>query len=256
MKSKILIWDLSVRILHWGLATCVACALAFGFLADDDGPLFRLHMLFGIGAVFLIGIRLASGVAGSRYARFSSYPLNPVELAGYLKSALVGKTRRYAGNNPGSAWCALAMFALGIALFVTGSSVFGGFSEDLHESFAWAMLVAVAAHLAGIVWHTIRHRENIAASMVSGKKQHIEGEGIDSAHPRMALGVFMLAGAWLFSLFSGQTKGGIRLPWTGITLHAGENEGEETHEKASNREHSKKHDGREQGRKRHRDDDD
>jgi len=48
---KILVWDIPARLLHWGFAGSLAAAIGIGFLADDDQPIFQLHMIFGIIAV-------------------------------------------------------------------------------------------------------------------------------------------------------------------------------------------------------------
>ena len=133
--NKVLVWDIPTRVFHWAFAASLTGALGIGLLVDDDSPLFQWHMLLGIAAAFLLVARLVLGLIGSRYARFSSFPLHPLELAGYLISALLSKTRRYAGNNPGSAAAAVLMFVLVPALFATGA----GWAEgDLHEALAWA----------------------------------------------------------------------------------------------------------------------
>ena len=69
-------------------------------------------MVFGIAALFLLAVRVVLGFVGSRYARFSSYPVHPREIVGYMISAAVSKSKLYAGNNPGSAMAAMLMFLL------------------------------------------------------------------------------------------------------------------------------------------------
>ena len=73
--SKILIWDIPTRLVHWAFAVSVTAALATSLLVDHDHPLFPLRMLFGIVALFLLCLRGVLGLAGSRYARFASYPV-------------------------------------------------------------------------------------------------------------------------------------------------------------------------------------
>ena len=222
---KILVWDIPTRILHWMLAVSISVALALGFLVDDDSSLFPLHMLFGIVAVFLIVLRLVLAVAGTRYARISSFPLAPREVIGYFAMAMTAKTRRYAGNNPGSALAAVLMFLLAIFLMVSGVGFGGETVKDLHESAAWALLAVVAMHLAGLVLHTLRHRENIAAAMISGKKSGEPADAIPSAHP-FAGAVLLLACVWIAALFLNHdaATGRVALPLVGITMELGERE--------------------------------
>lgn len=242
--KRILIWDLPTRICHWAFAFALTAAMAIGFLADDDSPLFQFHMLFGIVALFLLGVRLVMGIAGSRYARFSSYPLRPAEVAGYFLKAVFSKTRSYAGNNPGSAVAAALMFLLVLSLFVSGISPSGGEIGEIHESFAWALLVVVGLHVAGILWHTFRHRENIAFSMVDGRKPGEPEAAIQSAHPLAGVAVLVVTCAWAVALFANHNpqSASVTLPVIGTTLRLGENEhGESTHGLSR---HPEEHNGR------------
>jgi cytochrome b len=231
--TRILVWDIPARVFHLAFAVSLTAAMGIGFLADDDAPLFQLHMVFGIVALFLLTIRLIMGFFGSRYSRFSSFPMRPREVVGYLINAVVSKTKRYAGNNPGSAMAAVLMFLLVPALFVSGMGYGGGEVGELHESFAWALLVVVGLHLAGLVWHTIRHRENISLAMVSGRKQGRVEDGISSHHAIWGLVLTLLAGAWIAALFASHNAraGTVKVPGIGVTLRLGENEsGEGGHE--------------------------
>ena len=239
--NKILIWDLPTRLFHWAFAASVTAALGIGFLVDDDDPLFRLHMLFGIIALFLLALRLLLGLFGSRYAKFSSYPLRPREIVAYLTEAVVSKTRRYAGNNPGSALAAVLMFLLVPFLFVTGGGFGGGEVEETHETLAWAMLAMVGLHLAGIAWHTIRHRENISLAMVTGRKPGNPEDAIASHHSGIGLGFAVLAGTWIIALFGNHDPrtAKVKLPLLSATVNLGENESEE-HEHSRHKAHKKK----------------
>jgi cytochrome b len=231
--SRILIWDLPTRIFHGAFAFSLTAAMAIGFLTDDDSPLFQLHMLFGIVALFLIAIRVVMGFAGSRHARFSDYPLRPSEVFGYFRSAIVSKTRRYAGNNPGSALAAVLMFLLVPLLFASGIGLGGGEVEEIHETLAWALLAVVSLHVAGIIWHTIRHRENIGLSMIHGRKQGEPETGIQSSHPWGGVAVLVATCAWVLALFSNHDPraGTVKLPVLGTIVKLGESEhGESAHE--------------------------
>lgn len=224
--TKILIWDIPARLFHLAFAFSLTAAMSIGFLMDDDDPLFQLHMIFGIIALFLLLIRLVMGVVGSRYSRFSSFPVHPREVIGYLCSAAVSKTKRYAGNNPGSAVAALMMFALVPALFISGTGYGGEELEELHESLAWGLLLVVVLHLAGLAWHTIRHRENISLAMVTGKKEGKTEDAISSHHSIWGIVMTILAGAWIAALFAGHDANAneVRIPGIGVTLQLGENE--------------------------------
>ena len=225
--NKILIWDIPARLFHWAFAASLTAAIAIGFLVDEEQPLFQLHMLFGIVALFLLGVRVIMGLVGSRYSRFSSYPLRPGEVVAYMISAAFSKTKLYAGNNPGSATAAVLMFLLVPALFISGIGYGGEALEELHEAFAWSLLVVIVMHLAGLAWHTIRHRENISLAMVTGKKSGKAEDAISSSHAVWGVAIAIVAGVWIAALFAGHnaSTATVKLPGIGVTLQLGENEG-------------------------------
>jgi cytochrome b len=227
--NKILVWDIPARLFHFVFAASLSAAMGIGFLVDDDEPVFQMHMIFGIIALFMLLMRVIMGVIGSRYSRISSFPLHPREVAGYLINAVVSKTKRYAGNNPGSALAAVIMFLLVPALFLSGMGYGGESLEELHETFAWALLVVVSLHLVGLAWHTIRHRENISIAMVTGKKEGKVEDAISSSHAVWGVVITVLTGAWIAALFAGHDArmGSVKLPGIQATLQLGENEAEE-----------------------------
>lgn len=224
--NRILVWDIPARLFHWAFASSLTAAIAIGFLVDDDAPLFQLHMLFGIVALFLLTIRAVMGFVGSRYSRFSSFPVNPSEVIRYLISAAVSKTKLYAGNNPGSAVAALLMFLLVPALFISGIGYGGEAVEELHEAFAWALLVIILMHLAGLAWHTIRHRENISLAMVTGRKSGNAEDAVSSSHAAWGVIIAIVVGVWITALFAGHNAktATVKVPGIGVTLHLGESE--------------------------------
>lgn len=223
--DRILVWDIPSRIVHWAFASSLSAALAIAFLVDEDQPLFRWHMLFGIVAVFILAIRLLMGLFGARYSKFSSFPIRPGEIATYMVSAVVSKTKRYAGNNPGSATAAILMFLFVPGLFVTGAFASETF-EEVHEIVAWGLLLVVLAHLAGLAWHTMRHKENISIAMITGRKAGEPAAAISSSHPILGGVILLAAGLWISLFFAGfkSSDRSVRLPGVGLTVQLGESE--------------------------------
>jgi cytochrome b len=224
--NKILVWDIPARLFHWAFAASLSAAVGIGFLVDDDSALFQFHSLFGVVALFLLAVRLVTGFVGSRYVRFSSFPVRPREVVGYLISAVASKTKVYPGNNPGSATAAVLMFLLVPALFLSGSGYGGEAIEELHELCAWALLSVIAMHLAGLAWHTFRHGEAIALAMVTGKKAGKPEDAISSAHPWWGAVFLIGAGLWIGALFANHNPKAatVGLPGVGVTLQLGESE--------------------------------
>ncbi len=245
--NTILIWDIPTRLLHWAFALSLTASMGIGFLVDDDNPLFQSHMVFGIAALFLLAIRVILGFAGSRHARFANFPLRPREIAGYIRSALIDKTKRYPGHNPGSAVATVLMFLLVPALFITGIVRDGEAFEEGHEIFAWALLAVILLHLMGIALHTIRHRENIGASMVTGKKAGEPTESIRSAQPLLGALLLIAVGTWITALFANHDSNSatVKLPLIGTSIQLGEMEDGEKEHKETQHDHEsrrEKHD--------------
>ncbi|WP_370656985.1 hypothetical protein [Klebsiella pneumoniae] len=51
--------------------------------------------------------------------------------------------------------------------------------SDLHAAFAWAIAALLLGHLGGVVVTGWRHRENLVAAMISGRKRAPEPGDID-----------------------------------------------------------------------------
>jgi cytochrome b len=165
------VWDPLVRILHWMLAGGVLVAYATG---DHGG---RWHEAIGYVALAAAAARILWGFAGSVHARFGDFVPGPARLAAYLRELLAGREPRYVGHNPlGGAWIVL-MLALVVAAGGTGwmLSALGEeghhWLEELHEGIAGTLLAAAAVHVAGVVWESLRHRENLVRAMFTGRKR-------------------------------------------------------------------------------------
>jgi cytochrome b len=165
------VWDIFVRVFHWGLAASFVVAWATG----DDGK--ALHLWAGYAAAALIAMRLVWGVIGTPHARFSDFVKSPLVVARYLKDVVTGREARYLGHNPAGGAMILALLATLIGVCVSGwlltTDTFWGseMMEDLHETLANLALVLVGLHIAGVVWASLRHHENLVRAMVTGQKR-------------------------------------------------------------------------------------
>lgn len=200
--GTIRVWDPLVRVFHWGLVA----AFAVAYLTAEE--LSTVHEIAGYTVAGLVVFRLIWGFAGSRYARFSQFLKGPSATVGYLGDMLGGRERRYLGHNPaGAAMIVALLLTLSgtafsgwlledenrIAMLPAlpqivapawadddgdereeyGERGEGGESavEELHEVLANLMLFLIAAHVAGVVLASFRHRENLARAMVTGEKR-------------------------------------------------------------------------------------
>ena len=167
---RVRVWDRSVRLLHWTLAAAITLAW---FTADGTAS---WHERFGYVALAAVALRIVWGFAGSVHARFSDFVRSPRETLAYARRVLSGSEERHLGHNPLGGWMALLLWLLSAATGVTGwlyttDSFFGeAWLDQLHESLAWAVVVAVALHLGGVAFTSWRHRENLVRAMLTGRK--------------------------------------------------------------------------------------
>ena len=203
--SKILVFDLPVRVFHWLLAALFLGAFVIGTTVDDESSVFAVHALLGAGAGFLVLLRLVWGLVGTRHARFGSLSLGPRRLVRHLTGALAGRGEAGAGHNPATSWFMLLTFAVVLGLGLTGYRLGRGdeSAEELHEALAWAGIALAGIHVAGIAWHLARRRENLAAAMVTGRKTAPREAAIRSARPVSALVLLALVAGFGAMLVSG-----------------------------------------------------
>lgn len=232
--NRVLVWDLPTRVFHWLFAAGFIAAATIALLLGDDSPLFPYHAMIGLTLAALLAWRLLWGLVGSRHARFRSFAHGPIAVAGYLRSELVGPGQRHGGHNPGSAWAIFAMLGLMAILAATGVMLGLGNEgvKEFHELCAYAMVALVAIHLLGVAIHTIRHRENITASMIHGRKQAASNEAIASPRPIAAAILLAIVIAWGVGLvrnYQPSTES-TTLPMLGVSLRLGEVEHEQPRE--------------------------
>lgn len=237
--TSVLVYDYALRIFHWSFAGALSAALVLGLTAEKHSSLFAWHMLFGLTAGFLLLLRIVMGVAGTRYARFSRMPVRPAQISAHVRGLLDDRAKHHVGHNPGSALAALAMFLTVPSLLATGLVANGDPWEEVHGFFANVLLAVIGIHLAGLIWHTIQHRENIAVAMISGRKAGRPEDAIASARPGWAVAGALAASAWIGGLWSSHDAAGakVRLPLTSLTITLGENEGHDPRRTKEKRKH-------------------
>ena len=167
------VWDPVVRIGHWLLVSSVAGA----WLTRGPGD---WHVRIGYVALAVVAVRFAWGWIGPARARFRQFVLSPRVTFLYARQVLAGRERRHLGHNPIGGWMIVALL-LDVALVgVTGwmftTDRFWGVEwvERLHELLADALLVLVALHVSGVLYASWRHRENLVAAMIHGRKRESE----------------------------------------------------------------------------------
>ncbi len=183
--ERVRVWDPLVRYFHWTLVA----GFAIAYLVGDE--VLGLHVWVGYLVLALIAVRLVWGVIGTRHARFTDFVRGPRQVLAYLNDILHFRAKRYLGHNPaGGAMAILLLLAVtvtgvsGVALYgvqesagpwasaLSGLSAFWGDAlKEVHEFFANLTLVLIVVHVAGVLFSSLEHRENLIGGMISGYKR-------------------------------------------------------------------------------------
>lgn len=180
--STVKAWDPLVRVFHWSLVFFFLLA----FVTEDDWM--SVHVWAGYAVSMLIGFRLFWGLVGTRNARFATFVKSPKVVMRHLRDMLSLKPPHYLGHNPVAAVMVVALLLSITVVAFSGmvliasegegplagtlfASLNGDAMEEVHEFFANFTLLLVFAHVAGVVVSSLLEGENLARSMITGRKK-------------------------------------------------------------------------------------
>jgi len=183
-QAMVKVWDPLVRSFHWLLVIAFFTA----YFTEDD--FLTPHVYAGYTVLGLILVRLVWGFVGTRYARFSSFVTRPQIAWQYLKDTLLLRARRYLGHNPAGAAMIVSLLISLLLTTLTGLAAYGASEtagplagwfgnigeqgehtiKEVHEFFANFTVVLVAIHVAGVIFESLVHRENLVRAMFNGYK--------------------------------------------------------------------------------------
>lgn len=164
------VWDRFVRVFHWSL---VAAFFGAYFLEAGDKP----HEVFGYIALGLVAARIVWGFIGTPYARFSKFVPSPRRFIAYVRDALHRRETRFLGHNPAAAVMIITLICAVIITSVTGwmltTDAYWGdeLVEEVHEIIANVTVGLVCIHVAGAIYESVRHGENLIFAMFTGRKR-------------------------------------------------------------------------------------
>jgi len=213
-EPRRMVWDLPVRLIHWGLVLAVAGAWA---TQEIEGDWFRYHVWCGYAVLVLTATRIVWGLFGTRHALFARFVRSPGAALHYALAWVRGDAPRYAGHNPLGAWMIVAMLAMLATQAVTGlfandqilntgplfgyvSAAFSDRITTVHKSlFDW-IIAAIAIHVAAAFAYLVLKRENLIGPMFTGHKPAAdvpEGESIGRSRTWLAIAIAAALGAIL-----------------------------------------------------------
>jgi cytochrome b len=167
---KVLVWDAPVRVFHW----LMVASFAGAWLTAESERWRMVHVTLGYTMAGLVAFRVLWGLVGTRHARFANFVRGPAAVLRYLRAIARGEPEHHTGHNPAGALAIVALLGLAMAVTASGWATFneigGRWPEKMHEAAATLMLAVVGAHVAGAIFSSWIHRENLIGAMISGRK--------------------------------------------------------------------------------------
>lgn len=161
-------------------------SLAAGFFTAyfTEDELLDVYVYAGYLVIGLIVFRLIWGFVGNQYARFTHFLCSPTQSFLYLKAALQMKAKRYVGHNPVGAAIMIVGLLIGLTATVSrgllivyaadqNAETLAGLAsqanedscEEAHEITANFTLLLVMTHVAGVIFESLVHQENLVKAM-------------------------------------------------------------------------------------------
>lgn len=148
----------------------LAGLVIYCLIQDDGGP---LHRNAGYAAAGVVFTRLIWAVLAKGHGSLRALKPSAAATLAYVRA----RAPRSIGHDPLGLWMVWLLWSLVLLLGLTGwmsrLDIFWG-DERLQEVHAWladGLLVALALHLLGIGVMSWRWRENLPATMVTGRRR-------------------------------------------------------------------------------------
>ncbi|MEC8643365.1 MAG: cytochrome b/b6 domain-containing protein, partial [Pseudomonadota bacterium] len=179
-EDRILVWDLPLRLFHWGLAVAVVTNVVTANLGRMD-----IHERSGLTVLALVVFRLLWGFIGGHHARFRNFVRAPRAVLAWLRAPSEAAAPRQAGHSPLAALSVLALLAVTGFMATTGMFASDGILFDgplahlapaqseaatkIHHRAKLALILLVVLHLVAILVYKFGKKINLTRAMVTGR---------------------------------------------------------------------------------------
>jgi cytochrome b len=175
------VWDIWVRLFHWGLVLAITAS----FITDKIGDL-DSHYIAGLVVLGLVIFRILWGFIGSASARFTNFLRGPKAVIAYLRHAFVRRPSFSVGHNPAGALMVAALLLLLLGQAVSGlfnsddilfegplydnaSGAVTGFMASWHALFGDVILILILVHVGVVLLYRLVKGENLVRAMIFGR---------------------------------------------------------------------------------------
>lgn len=220
------VWDIPTRLFHWTLVIL----FIFLIISGENDDLMEWHFYAGYALSGMICFRLIWGFLGTRYARFSTFTLNPLTALEYSKALLKTQITPHYGHTPAGSIMVVVLIALLSLQILTGlvstdDVIWNGpfynyvnegvaeVAEEVHETIQGFLQLLVGLHILAIIIYKVKFKEALVPAMIHGKKpkhaniQSNQEDNDDANREGVSIIKFLLSALpalaltyWLFSL--------------------------------------------------------
>ena len=212
-----LVWDLPLRLFHWGLVVSVFVSVG----SATTGVMF-VHEKSGLTILGLVIFRLIWGFIGSPTARFSHFIKGPSAVFAVLRALFHKQSDTASGHSALGGWAVLALLGITLYLPLTGmvssdDILYEGplafllpdlmrTMTEFHHYGEKLLFILIALHLAAMAVYYLRLKKNLIPAMVTGRQRGATGipATVSRAHNfgGLLLLCLCIGGAHLLALLS------------------------------------------------------
>ena len=214
----IAVWDLPTRLFKWSLVLTVSLAFLFSS-SHPRGSIFLVHVACGYVVTLLLLFRFVWGFVGGQQARFRSFVYGWRCVHAYSRRLLRFDPPRTLGHNPVGGWMIMTLLTTLSFIVLTGllaesrTGGSGALSQllstgaiavlgDIHAWLGLVIMWLAGLHVAGVLFESLLHRENLILTMITGRKRIVDPSDIDARHTSLwhaapLVIVLAILGAWL-----------------------------------------------------------
>ena len=175
------VWDLPLRIFHWGFAFAVV-----GAIGSAKAGVMWAHERFGLLILALLIFRLIWGFIGGHHARFANFLVWPRRLIMWLRDKnKETKGRAEAGHSPIAGYSVLGLLGVPLLMGMTGIIATDGIlfdgplahlfpkwnaiAADTHHKISFLLFAMVGLHIAAIIFYKSIKKKSLTTAMIHGR---------------------------------------------------------------------------------------
>lgn len=175
--ATIRLWDPLIRLFHLSIAAVFIANYWFNEAGDD------WHSWLGYYAGAWLVVRLVWGFIGPRSARWADFWPSPRRLREHATTLWQGRPYHRLGHSPIGGLVMLLMMTAITTLAITGflmqevDALWGAdWPLAIHEWSADTLFVLVILHVTAALYESLRLRENLPLSMLTGRRRPLPKE--------------------------------------------------------------------------------